>query len=80
MTHSTFEGVILVQTGRAVRFSCYYWEDNAALWFPTSQLRVTEEGDLGHAVIEVRDWLVNKRGLMEFTFYSQAEIELMDAQ
>lgn len=78
MAVSTFEGVILVNTGRAIRFQGYFW--GGPLWFPTSQLTVTEEGELGHIVIEVRDWLVGKRGLKEFTEYTPEQIEEMDAQ
>ena len=78
MAVSTFEGNVLVNTGRALRFQGYYWD--GPLWFPTSQLTVTEEGELGHMVIEVRDWLVKKRGLLEFTQYDAEQIEKMDAQ
>lgn len=78
MTRSIFEGNVLVNTGRAIRFQGYYW--GGALWFPVSQLQVLEEGDLGHCVVAVRDWLVTKRGLSEFTQYSAEEIEQMDKQ
>lgn len=71
---ATFEGVVVAETARAILFQGHYWE--APLWFPMSQLvmKVTYDEPM-EAVIKVRGWLCRKRGVQEFTHYSQEEIE-----
>lgn len=73
---ATFEGITLVQTGRAVLFQSHYWE--GPLWFPTSQIemRTTYDEPL-ETVIKVKAWLCKKRGIHEFTSYSEEEIRRM---
>lgn len=79
MAMSTFEGHIELNTGAAIRFRSHYWE--GALWFPRSQIEVHPDNeDTGSVVIKVKDWLVKKRGLLEFTSYCADEITAMDAQ
>lgn len=75
----TFEGVIEVVTGAAVKFHGVYWE--GGLWFPLSQVELVEDNpDTGAAVIHVKDWLARKRQLLEFTHYNAEEVEAMSAQ
>lgn len=74
MAWSTFEGVIITHTAKAVLFQSWYWEDG--MWFPTSQVRWQEDGPVS-CVIEVRDWLANKNGLLEFTQYTSQQLEVM---
>ena len=69
---TTFEGRILFWTQRSIFFQCHYWE--GAVFFPISQLEIEPDGDEGY-VIRVRDWLTNKRGILEFTHYNEADIE-----
>jgi hypothetical protein len=74
MTNSaTFEGVALIQTARAMLFQSHYWE--APLWFPMSQIEthVTYDEPL-ETVIKVKTWLCKKRGIHEFTNYSEEDI------
>lgn len=77
---ATFEGRLELITPAAVRFQSHYWE--SSLWFPRSQIEVIadSEDDPYTVVIKVKDWLVNKRGLLEFTAYNKAELEAIDAQ
>ena len=74
----TFEGVVEVVTPSAVKFRGVYWD--GGVWFPLSQIEVTDDNeDTGAVVLQVKDWLARKRGLMEFTHYGEAEIEAMNA-
>ena len=70
--YSTFEGMILARTARAVLFQSNYWD--APLWFPVSQANIVPDGDMS-VVIHVKEWLTTKRGLLEFTAYSENEIK-----
>jgi hypothetical protein len=69
-----FEGQIEVQTPKAIRFQGNYWD--AAIWLPLSQVTITPDED-SH-VIKVRDWLAEKKGLLEFTHFSEQALEEMD--
>ena len=75
---TTFEGRIVKSSGAAICFEGQYWE--GSLWFPRSQAIVeddlTEEGTV---VIKVKDWLLKKIGILEFTSYTQAEIDAAGA-
>lgn len=71
---TTFEGIILGRTARGVLFQSYYW--SAPLWFPSSQAEIQEDEGLS-VVFQVKDWLCNKKGLLEFTPYSEAEIKVL---
>lgn len=71
---ATFEGVILQRTARGILFQGHFWE--APLWFPSSQTTDTPDGDFG-CVFWVKDWLADKRGIYEFTYYSEEQIKLM---
>jgi len=73
---TTFEGITLVQTGRAILFQSHYWE--GALWFPTSQIEMNTTFDEPlETVIKVKAWLCRKRGVHEFTYYSEEDIRRM---
>ncbi len=61
-------------TARAVRFQSFYWD--APVFFPKSQVEITPDGDMS-VVLKVKDWLTAKRGLLEFTSYSEEEIQKM---
>lgn len=45
---------------------------------PRSQIRMEEDDEIGH-VIDVRDWLMEKRSMLEFTPYTAQQIEAMNA-
>lgn len=68
---SRFEGLIHVHSGKAVLFQSWYWD--AAMWLPKSQIKIHEDGDITF-VVDVRDWLVDKRNILEFTHYSEEHI------
>lgn len=72
---STFEGYVVYRTGKAILFNGHYWD--GALWFPLSQINVVEDPESIEWVISVADWLCNKKGLLEFSHYSEEEIENM---
>lgn len=72
---STFEGVIETYTSKAILFHGWYWE--APIWLPRSQITLEEDSGISF-VVHVKDWLCNKKGLLEFTPYSAEEIERMD--
>lgn len=80
MSVHTFEGRTLFFTGAAVRFQGNYWE--GPLFFPLSQVEIIpdSEDDPYQVVLKVKDWLANKRRLLEFTHYGEAEIAEMDAR
>jgi hypothetical protein len=69
-----FEGVVLQRTARGVLFQGHYWE--APLWLPTSQTLHEPDGDMA-CVMGVKSWLASKKGLSEFTQYSEEEIKLI---
>lgn len=73
---SRFEGVVLTHSEKAIFFQSWYWEDG--IWLPRSQVRMFEDGDFSH-IVDVRDWLTDKRNLMEFTPYTAQQIEAMNA-
>jgi hypothetical protein len=66
---ATFEGYIAGNSDKAVLFWGHYW--GAPLWFPWSQ--VTMLDDEGGYVMHVQEWLVKKRGILEFTHYTKEE-------
>lgn len=68
---SRFEGVIHAHSAKAIFFQSWYWEEG--LWLPKSQVRMFEDGESDY-VIDVRDWLAEKNGLMEFTPYTAQQI------
>lgn len=70
---TTFEGYILRRTQKGLLFHGNYWE--APLWFPMSQTVIEEDPDAMEHVVKVRSWLCRKKGLNEFCFYSEKEIE-----
>jgi hypothetical protein len=70
--YSTFEGIIHQRTSRGVFFQGHYWE--VPLWLPTSQVNLYHDEGLS-VILMVKDWLCDKKGLLEFTFYSEAEIK-----
>lgn len=73
---STFEGVTLAQTARAILFQSHYWE--APMWLPTSQIEVEVTFDEPlETVIKVKSWLCSKRGFHEFNHYTDEEIKKM---
>ena len=78
MRVSTFEGVIHVNTPKAVLFECVYWD--GTLWLPRSQIEIDPDAGGLFVVVHVKDWLVRKRGLLEFTQYSAEEIAKMGEQ
>lgn len=71
---TTFEGIILNRTTRAIMFQSHYW--GAGMWFPSSQTEVLEDEGMS-VVVRVKDWLCSKKGLLEFTSYSEAEIKVL---
>ena len=79
MSVHTFEGRILFYTGAAVRFQGNYWE--GPLFFPLSQVEIVPDSEdwPDVVVIHVKDWLANKRKILEFTHYGAQEIAQMDA-
>lgn len=70
---STFEGNILRRTQRGVLFIGNYWE--APLWFPISQMAIDQDIDSLESVVKIKSWLCRKRGINEFTHYSEEEIQ-----
>lgn len=72
MTWTTFEGYVLVRTGKAVMFQSYYWD--GGLWFPMSQSILERDGE-DTWTIKVKDWLTKKNGIEEFTPYDAEQIE-----
>ena len=76
MSWSRFEGVIHVDSPKAIFFQSHYWEEGT--WFPKSQVRIAKDGDFFH-IVEVRDWLTEKNGLLEFSYYSAEHMEAMNA-
>ena len=81
--YHTFEGYIEIVTGAAIRFKGVYWGDDASpgLWFPLSQVDIIPDNDdTGAVVMRVKDWLAKKRGLFEFTAYTNDEIASMSEQ
>ena len=75
MSQTTFEGIILVSSPRAVLFQSHFWE--APLWFPLSQMDIQRFEDSFECVVKVKDWLCRKKNLYEFTMYTMEEIEQM---
>lgn len=75
MSRNQFEGVIHVTSGKAIFFQSHYWD--SPIWLPRSQIFLREESEYEYVVL-VKDWLCNKKGLMEFTQYSEQQIEEMD--
>lgn len=77
---TTFEGIPLLITGAAIRFQGVYWE--GPLWFPRSQIILEDDDDIDSPfkILKVKNWLADKRGLLEFTHYSAEEVEAMNAQ
>ncbi len=71
----TFEGIIHNSSGKAILFQSHYWE--APLWLPRSQLWLNQDSE-DEWVIRVKDWLCEKKDLMEFVQYTQEQLELMD--
>lgn len=69
---STFEGTVLQRTARGILFQSHFWD--APLWFPSSQCRTEPDGDFD-VVFFVKEWLAGKRGILEFTYYSEDEIK-----
>ena len=69
---AVFEGYVLRMTPKAIQFQSYYWD--GAIWLPLSQVVLVPDGEMTH-VVYVKAWLANKRGLLEFTHYSEADIE-----
>lgn len=80
MSVHVFEGNVQFFTGAAVRFQGVYWE--GPLFFPLSQVEIIpdSEDDPTQVVIHVKDWLANKRKLLEFTHYNAEEIAEMDTK
>lgn len=76
MAYHTFEGYIHVSTSGALLFQSHYWE--APLWVPKSQSYVETDPDSMEVVVKIKDWLCRKKKLMEFTFYPESEIQLMN--
>jgi hypothetical protein len=67
----TFEGYEIARSPKAILFQSHYWD--GALWVPVSQAEIErEEG--GSLVIRIKDWLTKKRGIAEFTHYTEEEI------
>jgi hypothetical protein len=74
---SRFEGRIEQTSSKAILFQSHYWD--APLWFPMSQIRIFPDGEFFH-VIDVRDWLTDKRNILEFTPYAAEQIEAINGQ
>ena len=70
----TFEGHITNHSAAAIAFHGHYW--GGPMWFPRSQVELVADG--GGYVLRVRDWLANKRGLLEFTEYTSEQVEAMN--
>lgn len=78
MMWTTFEGRILMWTNSAILFEGVYWE--GCMWLPKSQVIIEHEDMLSDAkVVKLKDWLANKKGLLEFTHYSAEELEAMNS-
>lgn len=69
---STFEGIVIQRTARGVLFQSHFWD--APLWFPSSQMEIEPDGDLW-VVARVKDWLITKKGMLEFTYYTEDAIK-----
>lgn len=67
---SRFEGIIVGHSAKAILFQGWYWE--APVWLPTSQTRLYPDED--SYVVDVRDWLTEKRGILEFTSYTEEQL------
>lgn len=67
----TFEGHITFSTGAAILFHGHYWE--GPVWLPRSQITLIEDHD-SHVVM-ASDWICRVKGLEEFTYYDEQEIE-----
>jgi len=67
-----FEGTVETHSPKAVLFWCWYWE--SPMWFPISQVKLTPDGEMSY-VIDVREWLTDKNGILEFTPYTAQQIE-----
>lgn len=76
MALTTFEGYVHFSTPKAILFQSHYWE--APMWLPLSQIFAESEVDSMETVVKVKDWLVGKKGLLEFTPYTVEEIERMN--
>ena len=69
----TFEGQILVNTARAIRFQGNYWE--ASLWFPKSQIEIVEDPDSPfEVVVKAKPWIAKVKDVQEFKHYTEEEI------
>jgi len=69
----TFEGEIILNTARAIRFQGNFWE--ASLWLPKSQIEIIEDPDSPfEVVVKAKPWIARVKDLHEFTHYSEADI------
>lgn len=68
----TFEGMVLARTARGILFQGTYWD--APLWFPSSQTLDNPDG-VFTCVFRVKKWLADRKGLLEFTHYSEDAIK-----
>ena len=76
---TTFEGVVHQNTAKAVLFQSHFWD--APVWLPRSQTSIYKDGEEEeNVVVKVNDWLCNKRGMLEFTYYNEKEIGGMNAE
>lgn len=75
MSSRTFEGVVHFRSPKAILFQGQYW--HASMWLPLSQVSMEPDGEI-HWVIHVREWLCEKKNLLEFSEYSEEEIEAMN--
>tara|TARA_Y100000310_G_scaffold324866_1_gene387318 strand:+ start:9931 stop:10173 length:243 start_codon:yes stop_codon:yes gene_type:complete len=74
MSESQFEGTVIGESVSAVLFQGVYWA--GGVWLPKSQIRLEEDlPDSFFQILYVKDWLANKNGILEFTEYSESEIE-----
>jgi hypothetical protein len=70
---ATFEGYVHGASTKAVLFWGHYW--GAPLWFPRSAIDLQD--DDGGYVMKVQDWLIKKRGILEFVHYTKEEADAM---
>lgn len=71
---SVFEGFIRRNTFKAIEFESYYWD--GTLWLPKSQIEIIRDVDAAfEVVVFVKPWLMKKRNLLEFTYYTAPEME-----
>lgn len=68
---NTFEGYVIAESPKAIRFWGHYWW--APIWLPKSQIIMYEDGK-SH-IVKVKPWLCDKRGLREFHEHTKEELE-----